>query len=75
MLSEGTGGGPDAVLAGPLRAADGAWAADPYPLLEEGVVFLHEVLCVARFTVHFAVLGGVCAQELEGGALCYVAVF
>ncbi len=74
MLSEGTGGGPDAVLAGPLRAADCAWAADPYPLLEGGVKSLHKVLWVAGFVVLFAVFWREGAQELESGALCYSSV-
>jgi hypothetical protein len=72
VLSEGIGGGPNVVLAGSLRAASGTWAADPYPL-EVGVVSLHEVLWVTRFVVFFAVFGGEDAEELEGGALCYVA--
>jgi hypothetical protein len=73
VLGGGAGGGPDSVLAGPLRAASGAWAADPYPLPEGGVVSLHEILWVTRFVVLFAVFGGEDAEELEGGALCYVA--
>ena len=74
MLSGGAGGGPGVVLAGSLHAADGAWAADPYPLLEGGVESLDKVLWVAGFFVLFAVFWGEDAQELESGALCYFAV-
>ena len=72
MLSGGAGGGPDVVLAGPLHAADGVWAADPYPL-EVGVVSLNEVLWVTTYVVLFANWGGEGAEELEGGALYYIA--
>ncbi len=48
MLSEGIGGGPDVVLAKP---AGGAWATDPYPALEVGVVSLPEVFWVTMFVV------------------------
>jgi hypothetical protein len=75
VLIGGTGGGPGAILVGPLHTTDGAWAADPYPLFGVGVEFLHEVLWVARFVVLFASPGRVGARELEGGALYYFAVF
>jgi hypothetical protein len=71
VLSEGIGGGPDVVLAKP---AGGAWATDPYPALEVGVVSLPEVLWETTFVVLFAVVRGEDAEELEGGALCYVAI-
>ena len=70
MLSEGIGGGPDVVLARPLRAASGVWAAYPYPFAV-GVVSLYEVLWVTNFEVLFAVYGREVAEELESGALYY----
>ena len=72
VLGEGIGGGPDVVVARPLHAAGGAWAADPYPL-EVGVVSLYEVPWVTTFVVLFANFGGEGAEELEGGALYYIA--
>ena len=71
MLSGGIGGGPDVVLATP---AGGVRATDPYPALEVRVVSLPKVLWATPFVVLFAVFRGRDAEELEGGALCYVAI-
>jgi hypothetical protein len=42
-------------------------------LLAGRVESLHELLWVTRFVVLFAIFGGEDAEELEGGALYYVA--